>query len=282
MAYHTPSTLKDALLVLGREAPEIKVMAGGTDLVVALRENRISPRSILDISGIRELSFITEEKNRIRLGPMVTHAMVERAPLFHRYASALATACASVGSPQIRNRGTLGGNIANSSPAGDSIPALMALGADIRTARGGRTREIPIEDFFLGPGRNVLKPDEMITAISFTRMNENQRAFFLKLGQRKALSIAKVSVAVRLSIKKGRISEVRIALGSVAPKVILAGKAGSFLEGKALSQEVIEEASRIVMEDASPIGDIRSSAVYRKKMVGRLLQEGLSEMLLKN
>ncbi len=281
MAYHTPSTLKEALLILGREAPEIKLMAGGTDLVVALRENRISPRSILDISGIRELSFITEDKNRIRLGPLVTHAMVERGPLFHRYASVLVMACASVGSPQIRNRGTLGGNIANSSPAGDSIPALMALGADIRTARGGRTREIPIEDFFLGPGKNVLKPDEMITAISFPRMNENQRAFFLKLGQRKALSIAKVSVAVRLSLKKGRASEVRIALGSVAPRVILAGKAGSFLEGKALSLEVVEEASRIVMEDASPIGDIRSSAAYRKKMVGRLLLEGLSEILLK-
>lgn len=279
MAYYTPATLKEALLTLGKEAPNIKVLAGGTDLVVALRENRISASSILDISGIRELNFVTEEESRIRIGPLVTHAEVENRPLFLRFAPVLAQACATVGSQQIRNRGTLGGNIANASPAGDSIPALIAMAAEVKIEKTDSQRKVPLEDFFLGPGRSILKPEEMVTSITFPKMSEYERGFFLKLGQRKALAISKVSVAARFTLKKGRLSDVRIALGSVAPRVIRAQRAESILEGSRLSLETIEKAAGAILDDASPIDDIRSSALYRRKMVGRLLFKGLSELL---
>lgn len=281
MKYFTPKSLDEALEVLEKEKNNLKILAGGTDLIVLLKEKKIRTDGILDIGYISSLKYIKEEKGLIKIGPLATHSEVEKNSLINEKAWVLKEAVSTIGSPQIRNRGTIAGNLAHSSPAGDSIPALAVLDGVLTLASARGERIVAVEEFFTGPGKNVMEKDEIIKEIALKPLKSGAIAFFSKLGQRKSLAISKVSIAFKALYSNGVLSEVRIALGAVAPTVIRAKKTEEFLEGEKISRKNIEEACQIVVDEASPIDDIRSSMDYRKKMTGVLLYRGCTNTLIR-
>lgn len=276
--YQRVNTVSEALEVLSGNNETLKILAGGTDLLVMIQENLISPGELLDISGIEELKGIEEDEGRIRLGALVTHGRIAESSLLREKALPLVESCTEVGSPQIRNLGTIGGNLVMASPSGDSIPALYVLGAEVILASKEGERSIPIEDFLIGVKKSVIRPDELLVAISFPGMSADDRGFFKKLGQRKALAISKVSISAIVSLRDGVVTSVRIALGAVATTVIRTPRTESFLVGQALTPEVISEAARLCSEESRAITDIRSTAGYRDEMAGLLLARGLEEI----
>ena len=276
--YQKVNTVSEALEVLSGNNETLKILAGGTDLLVMIQENLISPGELLDISRIEELKGIEEDEGRIRLGALVTHGRIAESSLLREKALPLVESCTEVGSPQIRNLGTIGGNLVMASPSGDSIPALYVLGAEVILASKEGERSIPIEDFLIGVKKSVIRPDELLVAISFPGMSADDRGFFKKLGQRKALAISKVSISAIVSLRDGVVTSVRIALGAVATTVIRTPRTESFLVGQALTPEVISEAARLCSEESRAITDIRSTAGYRDEMAGLLLARGLEEI----
>ncbi|MEA1927425.1 MAG: xanthine dehydrogenase family protein subunit M [Candidatus Auribacterota bacterium] len=277
--YTKVASVEEALELLAVGGGAAKVIAGGTDLLVNIQEGLESPPELIDIGGIAELKGIEEKDGMIELGPLVTHADVLGSELLRKKAPVLVAACSEIGAVQIRYRATIGGNIATASPSGDTVPALYALGAIVVIRGGQGEREIAIEDFFTGVKRTVLESGELIVKIRFPGMAESARSFFKKLGQRKALAIAKVSVAGYLDFQDGVVKEARIALGAVATTVIRAEKAEELLKGKKLSEEVIVEAGLLTKEASKAITDIRSNAEYRDEMAGLLMTRGLKDIL---
>lgn len=273
LEYVRPAGLAPALDLLARHGGRTTIIAGGTDLLVQ-RDLRKVEGYLLDVGSIRELRGIAEEDGQIVIGASVTHAEVEASPLIRRHAPTLAAACAEVGGEQIQNRGTIGGNLANASPAADSVPPLYTLRARVILGSREGWREVPIPEFFLGPGRTVRRPTELVTAVRFPKAIL-RIAFFLKLGQRSAQTIAKASVALAAAVDSaGHLRDVRVSLGSVGPTVIDARGTAAFLEGKAPTKEVILEAGRILQGEARPIDDIRSTQEYRRELVRALLFKG--------
>ena len=276
--YQKVNTVSEALEVLSRDNKKSKILAGGTDLLVMIQENIISPDEVIDISSIEELKGIEESSGRIRLGALVTHGRIADSNLLREKAVPLVESCSEVGSPQIRNLGTIGGNLVMASPSGDSLPALYVLGAEVILASKEGERSIPIEDFLIGVKKSVIRPEELLVAVTFPGMRADDRGFFKKLGQRKALAISKVSISAIVSLRDGVVTSIRIALGAVATTVIRIPRTESFLVGQALTPEVISEASRICSEESRAITDIRSTAGYRDEMAGLLLARGLEEI----
>ena len=276
--YQKVNTVSEALEVLSRDNKKSKILAGGTDLLVMIQENIISPDEVIDISSIEELKGIEESSGRIRLGALVTHGRIADSNLLREKAVPLVESCSEVGSPQIRNLGTIGGNLVMASPSGDSLPALYVLGAEVILASKEGERSIPIEDFLIGVKKSVIRPEELLVAVTFPGMRADDRGFFKKLGQRKALAISKVSISAIVSLRDRVVTSVRIALGAVATTVIRTPRTESFLVGQALTPEVISEASRICSEESRAITDIRSTAGYRDEMAGLLLARGLEEI----
>ena len=263
----SPVYVPECLNLLGR-FPNAKMLAGGTDLLVRLKDE-INRPDIIDISHIEEMKGITDLNDKIKIGALVTFSEIIENEIPTANAGVLVQAAKIIGSPQIRNRGTIGGNIANASPAGDTLPPLFVLEAEIEIAGMNYSRTIPIKDFFIAPGKSVLTDREIITAVIIPKM-KNWDGAFVRLGQREALAISKVSLALLLKIKDDKIEEARIALGAVAPTVIRAIQTEKELKGKRLDN--ISEAIKIIREEVSPISDIRSIAEYRKEMCGVLLE----------
>jgi len=276
--YQRVNTVSEVLEVLSGDNKKSKILAGGTDLLVMIQENIISPDEVIDISGIEELKGIEESSGRIRLGALVTHGRIADSNLLREKAVPLVESCDEVGSPQIRNLGTIGGNLVMASPSGDTLPALYVLGAEVILASNEGERVLPIEDFLVGVKKSAIRSDELLVAITFPGMSDDARGFFKKLGQRKALAISKVSAAAVISCLDGVVASARIALGAVATTVIRTPRTESFLVGQALTPEVISEASRICSEESRAITDIRSTAGYRDEMAGLLLARGLEEL----
>ncbi len=270
----SPNSLDDCLNLISRQ-PEAKLLAGGTDLLVRLKDGLALP-PIINLSYIDELKGISVSDDNIRVGALTTFSEIIENDAVEKYANVLKQAAEIIGSPQIRNRATIGGNIANASPAGDSIPPLFVLDAMIEI-NGERT--VPINEFFNGPGKTVLRTGEIISSVVIPK-TENMRGAFTRLGQRKSLAISKVSLAALLNIEDGKILEARIALGAVAPTVVRASQTEKFLIGKILNNETILQAQKIICEEVNPISDIRSVAEYRKEMCGELLEQAITELLI--
>lgn len=269
----------NTLTELQKAIPEIKeriyFLAGGTDLLVYLKDGLISDDScIVDIGNLKELCFIAESDGKIRIGALTTFSEIIKNEIINKHCKILSDSCKTIGSIQIRNRGTIGGNIANASPAGDSIPALFCLNAIIKTT----SREIPITELFTGPKKTILENNELITEILVNR--QEGFSYFYKLGLRKAFSISKVSIAITcLKTSENVLQKVNIACGAVAPTVIKASQTESLLEGKKLNDEIINEAVEKIRQEVMPIDDFRSNAFYRRHCIGILLQRGLREVL---
>ncbi len=281
LAYYSPATLEEALELKARFGARGAIIAGGTDVVVELTQGR-RPRDqvLIDITRIPGLTRIEmDDQGRIHLGPLVTHNHVVASPLLRARAFPLVKAAWQVGSPQIRNRGTVVGNLVTASPANDTIPPLMALDAHLvlRSVRGSRV--VPLREFYRGVRQTVLAPDEVVTEIVFPALPETARGNFLKIGLREGQYIAIVSVAVALWFEGQHIARAAITLGAVAPTIVHAEAAEAYLVGKPLTPEVIEEAARRAVEAARPIDDIRASAAYRRAMVEALTRRALREIL---
>lgn len=273
-----PRTLAAALAAKADRG--VVAIAGGTDILVRLHDCIARPwPKLLVLDKINSLHKINIGEKEISLGPLVTFTEIESSRLLGRYAPQLAAAAALAGSVQIRNRATIGGNIANGSPAGDTIPPLYVLDSVLEISSAKGKRLVAIEEFFRGPGKTILRADELITKIKFPKTKA--AGFFLRLGTRRALAISKVSVSALIQIEHQIVKDVKIALGAVAPTVIRAENAEQYLLGKKLDSESIAEAAAIVQSEARPIDDIRSNADYRKAMVGVLLKRGLNSILEK-
>ena len=194
--YLRPDRLDDALGVLGQKGAEVKVLAGGTDLLVQMKEGSVHPPTILDIGRLDELRSIRLEDGSVRIGALTTHREIAGSDLIRRHAPALAEGASRVGSPQIRHRATIGGNLVNASPAADTVPPLVVLGAEVCASSARGDRRLAVEDFLKGPGETVLRPDELVTELRFS-LNGDERMVsrYEKFGTRNALSIAVTSVA---------------------------------------------------------------------------------------
>jgi carbon-monoxide dehydrogenase medium subunit len=266
--YLTPATIEETLLALAQASGQARLVAGATDLILELeRGQRPGLTTLIDISRLPGLDRIELRHDRIHLGALVTHNHVAGSPLIQERALALARACWEVGAPQIRNRATVAGNVITASPANDSIPPLMALGASVtlRSVRG--ERQVPLAEFYTGVRQTVHQPDEMLTEISFPVPPDGTRSAFVKFALRRAQAISVVNAAVIVELSEERVRRAAIALGSVAPTVIRTPRAEAALAGKRLSPEDIEHAGETAASEAKPIDDLRGTAGFRREMV---------------
>jgi len=202
----------------------------------------------------------------VHIGPLVTHNHCVESELLRRTALPLVVASYGVGSPQIRNQGTIAGNLITASPANDTITPLMALGAVVTLRSKERERKVSLDEFYVGVRKTIIQPDEILVDISFPAMTENQKGVYKKYALRRAQAISLVNAASILTFEGNKVQKAVITLGSVSPTIIHAKNAERYLEGKELTKETIEEASRLAGKDANPISDIRGSAVYRSGM----------------
>lgn len=274
---YRPRTLAEAFRIMKSGDGPRFYLAGGTDLIVKARDGMVPSSIWCDLTGLHELRGVRLHKGRIEIGSATVYMDLIESPMIRRHAPALADAMREIGGEQIKNRGTLGGNLANGSPAADSVPALFSLGATVHTRLGGRKRDIPVENFATGPGRTVLKPGELIVSLSFPA-RKAIRGKFLRLGQRRANAISKISVAASLTLKDGRVDWAGVALGAVGPTVIRARPTERVLVGRSLTTQTIDSAVNAVMEEAHPIDDVRSTAAYRRRMCGVLLRRILTSL----
>jgi carbon-monoxide dehydrogenase medium subunit len=267
--YLTPATIDETLQALAAVPGRARLVAGATDLILELeRGQRPGVTMLIDVTRLPGLDRIElRGDGRIHLGPLVTHNHVAGSPLIQERALALARACWEVGAPQIRNRATVAGNVITASPANDSIPPLMALGASVALRSLSGERQVPLAEFYTGVRKTVLRPDEMLTDISFAAPPAGTRSTFVKFALRRAQAISVVNAAVVVQMDGARVRRASIALGSVAPTVIRAPQAEAALAGMTLSAEVVDRAGETAAAEARPIDDLRGSAAFRREMV---------------
>jgi CO/xanthine dehydrogenase FAD-binding subunit len=276
---HRPASLEEALRLLSDD-PSSRILAGGTDLVVDLRSGRLEATSLVDIGEIGELSRIEELKGTLVIGGGVLIAEVASNPTVKRMFPALSLSAATIGSVQIRNLATLGGNIATASPCADTVVPLVCADAVVRTASTDGERDVPLESFATGPRTNCLRSGEMIVSISVPEPGLARRVAVGRLGTRSAMSISKVTAAMGVSVKNDYLRDVRVVLGAVAPTVIRARKTEGILSDCMVAdKDRIERAVEMVQKEARPISDLRSTTDYRRRMCGVLLRRCVRDII---
>lgn len=270
-----PASLDDALGIKNERGSEARVIAGGTDLILRMRDNVLSPSTLIDLRQI-SLDSIALSDAGLSLGAFVSFSQVLESAEIEKYYSALPAACREFAGPPIRNRGTLGGNIVNASPAADLVPPLIAYDAKIVLRSTGGERVLPLVEFFVGPGQSVIEPNEILSEIRLPLMPNHSAAIFVKLGQRRSMAISQVNLTTRLSVDDaGVVSEARIVLGSVAPVPLRVSAAERLLVGDKLSDVVISDAAKKAREVVTPISDVRASKSYRLEMTEVLVRRAL-------
>jgi CO/xanthine dehydrogenase FAD-binding subunit len=279
--YKTPNTIEEAIELLWQAEGKAKVIAGGTDLVIGLRSGDYTPQSIIDITRIEELRKIGEKNGAVSIGAAVTHSEIASSPLVKKYGKILSDAASEIGSPQIRNLGTIGGNIVNASPAADTIPPLMVLNAMGRVVSRGGEKEVPLSQLFKGPYETNLKPHELLVQITFQKLPPETKSSFVRLARRDAMAIARMSVAVVLKMEERgkKIKDVRIAVGSVTPTPQRISEAETFLKGKLSDQRSLQKASLKVSEAMIQRSGIRASTSYKKPVVEALFMRAVKKAL---
>jgi xanthine dehydrogenase iron-sulfur cluster and FAD-binding subunit A len=267
--YINATNIEDVLDVLSKRGERARIIAGGTDLILEIERGvRKGIDTVIDVSRIPGLDQITQdEEDAIHLGALVTHNHCVASKLIVERAFPLAQAAWEVGAPQIRNRGTVAGNLITASPANDTITPLMALGAWVRLVSRWGERQVPLQEFYTGVRGTVMRPDEMLVEIAFPGMQSNQRGAFIKLGLRNAQAISLVNAAVVLTLVGEKVQGAVITLGAVAPMIIHAVKAEEYLMGKVLNDETLAQVAELAEQAARPISDVRSPADYRSEMV---------------
>jgi len=276
--YLRPKTLQRAALDLAEWGEKSHILAGGTDLLIAMRRGMIQPEVIVDITGLNELRGIRQQDGLITIGAMTTHGEIQHNAELAHMAPLLVKACREIGSVQIRNLATIGGNIINASPAGDTLPALFVLDAEFHLHSMKGDRWVNVSDFFLGPGKTIRGSDEILTHLRFSPLNGTWKTFFGKIGQRRAMRVSKVSAAGGVCLENERIIDCRLALGAVAPTVIRLNNAEEALIGDELNRDKIYKAAHIASKSCCPIDDIRSTIDYRRAMASVLIRRELEKI----
>jgi CO/xanthine dehydrogenase FAD-binding subunit len=275
---YQPTSLREASLLLKEKGAGGRFLAGGTDLVIAMKEKGLVPTYVVDLKKLPGLAGIRENSDgSIAIGALTTMREIEISPVLTGKYPFLCQSAAEVGSIQIRNRATVGGNMANATPSADVAPSLIALQATAKIASATGERTVAIEEFFRGPGLNIMDSDEILTEITIPKTSPRLVGEYIKFSPREMMDLAYVGVAAAYTLgeKENRCQEVRIVLGAVAPTPIRAKKAEAALERRVLSEELAEEVGTIAAEEARPISDVRSSADYRRAMVGAMTKRAL-------
>jgi carbon-monoxide dehydrogenase medium subunit len=295
--YFKPKTLDEALTLLAQYGEKAKLIAGGTDVIVMIKQKTMAPDVLVSLQGIPGLNQI-QYNGSLSIGPMVTHRAIEKSEVIKKNFSALADAVDSLGSVQIRNVATIGGNICTAAPSADTATPLLVLGAQVKVKSAKGERTLPIEEFFKGPGETVLKTGEIVERLLIPELLPNTGSAYYKLQRRLALDLPILGVSVLLSLDKDKVTcsdmlctaspistllhkmeedeiicrDVRIALGVAAPTPMRALKAEALLRGKKLSDELLEEVAQLASQEAQPRDTLRGEAWYRKDMVRVLVK----------
>ena len=270
--------LPEAISILEQDA-NVRVVAGGTDILVRIKQGSLKPNRLLSLNKISSLKTINYSPGQgLRIGALVTHDRTAADPVVKEKYLALALACSSVGSPQIRNLGTVVGNIANASPAADTAPALLALDTEVVIHGWGGVRQIALADFFRGPGQTVLNKGELISEIFIPEPSEGTSSTFLKVGRRKALEIAICSVALAARPEGNVWHNPRLVLGAVSPTPVVSTKASAILDGQMWLDTIVRKAASAAINECSPIDDQRASAQYRRQMVEVSVRRAIQQL----
>jgi CO/xanthine dehydrogenase FAD-binding subunit len=274
-----PRTLGDALALLRDEPGVWRAFAGGTDLMVLLEAGKLEHRRFFSVRHLGELRGVGEVDGVVRVGALTTYTDVRRSELLSRHFPMLGQAARETGGIAIQNRGTVGGNIANASPAADTPPALLAYDAELELVSAGGTRRVPYAEFHTGYKQTLMRADELIAAVLLPKPAEGARHFYRKVGTRRAQAISKVCFAALAEVEGETLREVRVALGSVAPVVLRCPRTEGVLRGRAPDGDVLGAALEELGREVTPIDDVRSTARYRKRVSQNLLREFLSGLV---
>ena len=274
---YQPTTLQEASRLLKDKGAGGRFLAGGTDLVIAIKEKELVPKYVVDLKKVPGLSGIRENTDgSITIGALTTMREIETDSLLNKKYPFLCQSAAEVGSIQIRNRATVGGNMANATPSADVAPSLIALNATAKIVSAAGERTVPLEEFFRGPGQTVMTSDEILTEITLPKTSPQLVGEYIKFSPRDMMDLAYVGVAVAYNIAADkRCIGVRIVLGAVAPTPIRARNAEALLEGQLLTEELAAKIGTEAAQESKPISDVRSSADYRRAMVGAMTKRAL-------
>ncbi len=274
--YFEPATLLEAAALLERYNGRASILAGGTDLLVEIKERIRLPDIVINIKKVPGLDYLSYDSEKgLKIGSLATLREVEVSPLVKEKYAGLYRAARELGSIQVRNRATVAGNICRASPSADTLPPLIADNAVIQTFCPNGSRSVPLENFFTGPGKTILGEGEILTEITVPSPPPHTGKVYLKLGRRAAMELATVGVAVNLTVKGKLCRQVCIVLGAVAPTPLRATEAENVLLGKELTDEALEKAAQCARHQSRPISDVRGSADYRREMVGVLTRRAL-------
>lgn len=283
--YWEAPSLDKALTELEIYGSDAKVIAGGTDLVLNMKKKKILPSRVISLHNLKELDFVRTQDSEVRIGALTRHADIAADPLLKTHLPILCEAVGLIGSWQIRNVGTIGGNICNASPAADSVPPLMVLGAQLIVASKTAEKKISLDSFFSGPGETVLETGQILKEIIIELPKQRSAGCYLKLRRRKAvdISLAGVAFQAETTTDERRLARVAIALGGVAPTPIRVPQAEAILTGLSVDEAMtkISDCARIAAQAASPIDDVRASASYRRTIVDVFLHQSAQKVLRK-
>ncbi len=269
--YLKPDSIKEIISILSQFGEKAQILNGGTDLIVGMRDKIIQPEYLVDIKAIPQLNRITYNKqDGLNIGATVTLNEISNSKVVQTHYPILVKACKTVGSYQVRNRATLVGNICNASPAADTAPPLLVLEAKVNIIGPTGEKIVPINQFFTGVKKNILKKGEIVTSITIPPIKGKWVGVYLKQGRKKEVDLATVGVAV-VCIR----DEVRIALGAVAPVPVRAFKTEELLKGKTIDESLLEKAGKSALTEVSPISDIRSSQEYREEIIKVLVRRAI-------
>lgn len=272
--YLTPQSLNEALMMLS-DHPEAIPLAGGTDLLLQIKEKRLSARTLLSLKRIPELHQVTDN-GKFVLGSAVTLRQITTHPRIRQDYMALTEGAGLIGSFQIRNVATVGGNLCNAAPSADTAPPLLVLGAQVLMVGGQGERLLPLEAFFQGPGSTALNQAELLKQIILPEPEPRSGSFYLRFTPRRFMDIALAGAAAAVTLdKKGTIKEARLALGAVAPRPMRALEAEKILKGRTPTDELLQESGALAAREAQPIDDLRASSEYRKHLVEVLIPRAL-------
>ena len=272
--FFEPMTIGEASSLLAQYRAAAELLGGGTDVIIGMKDRKLTPKYVISLEKVPGLEGITYDASKgLWVGAMTKMRTIERSSIVRERYTALAEGAEEVGSIQIRNLATLGGNIAHGSPAADTAAALLVLDAQVSIANADSERAVPIADFFLGPGETVLQKDEILTGFSMPPRSQNSGSHYLKHKIRQVMDLAFVGVAAAVNLNNGTVADTKIGLAAVAPKPIRATNAEAIVTGHSVSRGILEKAARAAAAQSSPISDLRCSADHRREIVAALTKQ---------
>lgn len=276
--YLEPSSVQEAISLLSRHDGKARIIAGGTDLLVQIRSKKIQAEYVVDVGNLAGLDYIDyDARGGLKIGALTTVRTVEKSPVLRETCPVLSQAAGQLASRAIRNVATIGGNLCNAAPSAENAPGLIALGAQVKIVGPDGERVVLLEDFFLGPGKTVLKTGELLTEIQVPPLASNTTGAYLKHSIRGSIDLAIVGVAAVVTMENDVCRDVKIVLGAVAPTPLRARAAEEVLRGKRIDSALIDKASAVASGEALPISDVRGSAEYRREMVKVFTRRAVSE-----